>query len=39
MPADGVTVETVAGSSAHGGALLSIDGMPEKILAWMAAHD
>lgn len=39
MPADGVTVETVAGSSAHGGALLSIDGMPEKILAWIAAHD
>ncbi|MFP8905860.1 alpha/beta hydrolase [Streptomyces atacamensis] len=35
MPADGVTVETVAGSSAHGGALLDIDGMPEKVLAWI----
>ncbi len=39
MPADGVTVETMAGSSAHGGALLNIDGVPEKILAWIAAHD
>lgn len=38
MPADGVTVETMPGSSAHGGALLNIDGVPEKILAWMDAH-
>lgn len=38
MPADGVTVEQVAGSSAHGGGLLDIPGMPEKVLAWIAAH-
>ncbi|WP_307621996.1 alpha/beta hydrolase [Streptomyces sp. V3I7] len=38
MPADGVTVETVAGSSAHGGALLDAPGMPDKVLAWVAAH-
>ncbi len=39
MPADGVTVENVANSSAHGGALLDIDGMPQKILTWIAAHN
>jgi acetyl esterase/lipase len=38
MSADGVTVETVAGSAAHGGALLDIPGMPDKILAWIGAQ-
>ncbi|MEU1116288.1 MULTISPECIES: alpha/beta hydrolase [unclassified Streptomyces] len=37
MPADGVTDETVAGSRAHGDALLDIPGMPDKILAWIEA--
>jgi hypothetical protein len=36
MPADGVTVEHIAGSRAHGGALLDVPGMPEKVLAWIA---
>ncbi len=38
MPADGVTVETVAGSTAHGGGLLDTAGMPEKVLAWIKAR-
>ncbi|WP_330246265.1 alpha/beta fold hydrolase [Streptomyces sp. NBC_00562] len=38
MPADGVTVETVPDSGAHGGALLDTPGMPEKVLSWVAAH-
>ncbi|GHJ29487.1 hypothetical protein TPA0910_39200 [Streptomyces hygroscopicus subsp. sporocinereus] len=38
MSADGVTVETVAGSNAHGGALLDEPGMPDKILQWLGSH-
>ncbi len=38
MPADGVTVETVTGSAAHGGGLLDTAGMPEKILTWIKAR-
>ncbi|WP_234441107.1 alpha/beta hydrolase [Streptomyces scabiei] len=35
MPANGVTVKTVAGSS-HGGALLDEPGVAERVLAWIA---
>ncbi|WP_200308853.1 alpha/beta fold hydrolase [Streptomyces adelaidensis] len=35
MPANGVTVETVAGSS-HGGALLDEPGVADRVLAWIA---
>ncbi|MFD5077613.1 alpha/beta hydrolase [Streptomyces sp. NPDC058371] len=38
MPLDGVTVEIAPDSTAHGGALLDIDGMPGKVLAWAADH-
>lgn len=38
MPASGVTVETVAGSGAHGGALLDAPGMPGKVLQWIESH-
>ncbi|MDI3422696.1 alpha/beta fold hydrolase [Streptomyces luteolus] len=38
MPTSGVTVETVAGSSAHGGALLDAPGMPDKVLQWIESH-
>ncbi|MFH8288202.1 alpha/beta hydrolase [Streptomyces sp. NPDC018059] len=38
MPADGVTVETVTGSAAHGGGLLDTAGMPEKVLTWIKAR-
>ena len=35
MPANGVTVKTVAGSS-HGGALLDEPGVADRVLAWIA---
>jgi acetyl esterase/lipase len=35
MPANGVTVERVAGSS-HGGALLDVPGVADRVLAWIA---
>lgn len=38
MSPDGVTVENAVGSSAHGGALLDIPKMPEKVLGWIEAH-
>ncbi|MFE7073155.1 alpha/beta hydrolase [Streptomyces sp. NPDC057620] len=38
MPPAGVTVETVTGSSAHGGGLLDVDGLPDRVLAWIADH-
>lgn len=38
MPADGVTVETVTGSAAHGGGLLDTAGIPEKVLTWIKAR-
>lgn len=38
MPAGGVTVETVTGSSAHGGALLDAPGMTDKVLQWIESR-
>ncbi|MGB8940603.1 MAG: alpha/beta hydrolase [Streptomyces sp.] len=38
MPTAGVRVETVAGSSAHGGGLLNEPGMSKKVQAWLDAH-
>jgi len=38
MPVAGVTVGTVTGSSAHGGGLLDVHGLPDRVLAWIAHH-
>jgi hypothetical protein len=38
MPANGITVQTIPGSSAHGGALLDEPGVTDSILTWMNQH-
>lgn len=38
MPADGITVQTITGSAAHGGALLDEPGVIDSVLAWMNQH-
>jgi acetyl esterase/lipase len=38
MPSNGITVQVVPGSSAHGGALLDEPGVIDSILTWMNQH-
>ncbi|GLY79216.1 alpha/beta hydrolase [Actinoallomurus iriomotensis] len=39
MPTGGITVQTIPGSSAHGGALLDEPGVTDSVLSWMNQHD